>query len=190
MTENHNLKKTMGDYIKQIGAYGILITFFAIGLAIAGAFWSSTVADLNNQLNQNRTELKNKTDELNQTKNDYLTYKVLNEDNKTIKTNNPTSSPIETIKKNGEKIETVTINTEKSHSFFGGELTISLVATPFEGSPLRHKVIANISSPSGSVVKISNKDIGTVISYNGKTKFKITILEAETFSATFQVTFQ
>lgn len=177
-------KKTIGDYIKQIGAYGILITFFAIGFAIAGAFWSSTVSELNYQIGQTRIELNNRTDELNQVKTDYLSYKTINESMKQS-SNNPILQ--DTLIKNTTAIEVKRINTEKSYSFFSGELTISLIATPFEGNPLRHKVLANINSPNGVTRKVENEDIGMVIDYKGERTYQITILEAETFSATFQV---
>jgi hypothetical protein len=174
-------EKKLGDYIKQIGAYGILLTFFAIGLAIAGAFWSSTVSDLNSQIGRVRVELEKTTDELSQVKSDYLTYKTLTEAGENNL--NPVKIPIDSSSKD-QKVEIKTINTEKSEKFFGGNIIISLIATPFGGDPLRHKVLANISSPNGKVIKIESLDIGNVINYSGN---EITILSAETFSASFQV---
>ena len=182
--------RNVGDYIKQIGAYGILLTVFAIGVAVAGAIWSSTIADLNNQLGYSRIELKNSTEELDQVKSDYLTYKTLHEDNSVgspiSQPGNLPTRPLDTLSKPG-KTEIQTIDTEKSYTFFGGDLTISLIAVPFGGNPLRYTVVANISSPTGKVTKIDNQDIGSVFNYSGKKNYKITILEVETFSATFKV---
>jgi hypothetical protein len=47
--------------------------------------------------------------------------------------------------------------------------------------------LANISSPNGKVIKIESLDIGNVINYSGNENYEITILSAETFSASFQV---
>lgn len=189
MQENKSTK-SIGDHIKQISAYGILISSFAIGISIAGIFWSSTVTNLNSELSKERVELKNVTEELAQIKEDYLIYKTTKENGRNELTKYSSLPPLtDTIQRGQTRsaIETKTINTEKSYSFFSGELTISLIATPFEGDPLRHKVLANIASPKGKVILIDKEDIGTVINYTGKNNFEITILEVETFSATFQV---
>lgn len=91
-----------------------------------------------------------------------------------------------TISSDG-KIEVGKINNEKSHSFFNGDVTISLVAISFEGSPLRYRVLANVSSPNGEAIKIEKGDIGNVLKYKGKNTYQITLIKVDTFSATFQV---
>lgn len=178
--------KTIGDYIKQIAAYTFLISCFAIGIAVAGAFWSSTVSQLNNQLAESRAELNRSTEELTQLKSDYLSYKVNHVNSKeTVKESIPIQN--DTINKSVVKNEIASVDAGKSRTFFNGDLTISLVASNFGGDPLRYRVLANISSPSGKVVKIVNEDPGFMISYNNGIKFNITILEVEGYSAKFQV---
>ena len=190
MESDLKTNKNVGDYIKQVGAYGILLTVFAMGIALAGAIWSSTIANLNNQLGNSRIELKNSTEELDQVKSDYLTYKIMHEENSVgssiSQPSNLPTRPLDTLSK-PSKTEIKTIDTEKSYPFFGGDLTISLIAVPFGGNPLRYTVVANISSSTGNVTKIDNQDIGTVFNHSGKKNYTITILEVETFSATFQV---
>ncbi|MBK8112872.1 MAG: hypothetical protein IPK46_22525 [Saprospiraceae bacterium] len=98
-----------------------------------------------------------------------------------------TSSVVTEANKGQNMKEEHTISSETSYSFFSGDLTISLVGIAFEGDPLLHRVVANVSSPNGQVVKIDRLDIGNVITYKSKNTYKIIILSAETFSATFQV---
>lgn len=181
--------RSIPEYIKQIGAFGILLTSFTVGFAIATTFWSSSLSVLNSQLSVTRESYNKVNEELMQVKSDYLTYRSTT--NKVDSTVSKIDSKSKATHKDSlnvtNQIEVFSINTEFSKSFFNGDLIISLIATPFEGDPLRHKVLANISSPSGKVVKIEKEDIGNVITYTGKNTYKITILEAETFSAKFQV---
>lgn len=192
MSEQINTKrsKSFGEYIKQIGAFAILITSFALGLTIAGAFWSSAVSVLNSQLNIAREETNRATQELMQVKADYLTYRNnIKPDNRTILDTiqlTKTNQDDKTLKL-VSSVEEKSILVETSDSFFNGDVTISLIAIAFEGDPLRHKVLANISSTNGQVIKVDKQDIGSVVIYKTKNLYKITILSAETFSASFQV---
>ncbi len=185
------MKKSVGDYIKQVGAFGILIAVFAIGFSIATTFWSSSVSTLNGQLAIERNEKDKINQELSQVKSDYFEYRTLSNNKDT---GNNKVSQIDKIEKTGQMPfstgatnETKEIEVGKSYGFLGGELIISLIATPFEDNPLRHKVIANISSPKGRVLSIDRKDIGSVFLYKNIKEFEIHILESGTFSATFQV---
>ena len=185
-----NNGKSIGEHIKRVGAYGILVTVFGIGLALATVYWSSSVSVLNSQLSITREEANKATQELMQVKTEYLSYrnstqtidKLLSD---TVKL--PSASSTIEVEKPTSKVEERSISAENSYSFFGGDVTISLVAIAFEGDPLRHRVLANISSPNGQAAKFDRQDIGTVLTYKTKCTYKITILDAGTFSANFQV---
>jgi hypothetical protein len=185
-----NKGKGIGEHIKQVGAYGIIITAFGIGLAIASAYWSSSVSVLNSQLTITREEANRATQELMQVKTEYLSYRTLTQPSSKFVSDSiklpPTSSPSVT-EKSTNNVEEKYISAENSYSFFGGDVIISLIALAFEGDPLRHRVLANVSSPNGQVVKIDRQDIGTTLTYKAKSTYKITILYAGTFSASFRV---
>jgi hypothetical protein len=87
-------------------------------------------------------------------------------------------------KPNG-KVERVTLRSGQSGLLFGGALTISLVGVPFEGDPLRHKVIASIGSPGKENKTVEKADVGYATVYDG---FEVRVLAAETLTATFQGT--
>ena len=180
-------KKNVGEYIKQLGAYGIIITSFALGFAIAATFWSSSVSTLNSQLNITMEEKNKITQELMQVKSDYFIYRTSTQTKIDVLHETTTIPQTNEISNSNNQVEKGSIGRESSYSFFNGDVIISLIAIAFEGDPLRHKVLASVSSPNGQVVKIDKQDIGTVITYKTKNTYSITILSAETFSATFQV---
>lgn len=190
MTNNKN-KKSVSDYINQFGAYGVIITAFSLGFALSGTYWNSAITVLNSDLYTAREETNRVRQELLQVKSDYLTYRGATPNELSeINIDTPMSSTTSVDTKPTsftDLTEERSISTETSYSFFNGDLTISLVGLAFEGDPLRHRIVANISSPHGEVVKIDRKDIGNVITYKAKSIYKITILGAETFSAKFRV---
>jgi hypothetical protein len=130
-------KKTIGDHIKQIAAYSILITFLSLGLGIGATYWSSTVASLNFQLGQSRTELNKVTDELSQVKSEYLTYKISHEDKS--RNTNAKSSIADTanqvnVGSAASVVESKKIDTGKSAQFFDNDLTVSLISSSYEST--------------------------------------------------------
>jgi hypothetical protein len=177
-------EKTVGYYIKQVAAYGILITFFSIGLGLGSAFWSSTVSSLNQQIGQARIELTRTQDELAQVKANYFAYRTLHE--RATPASAPATDSTRVKQSSSPTTETKRIDAGKSAQFLG-DLLISVVGVDYTGTPLRYQVTANVSAARGKVEHIANKDIGSVLTYVGGQTYQITLLEAGTFSAVFKV---
>ena len=181
--------KTMRDYFMKMGSYGVLIAVFSIGFAIGSNKWSSSAALLNSLLTVEKEEKVQVQKELEQVKEEYSQYRNNHQ--------NDNDSNNDLIIKSQFSNDTTKlfipteynyISTGKSISFFDEDLIISLRATPFGGDPLRHRVFANINSITGESKKSDYLDIGDDLIYkNSKNTYKITILEASTFSAKFQV---
>jgi hypothetical protein len=173
--------RSIWDYIKAIGAFGILLSVFSFGFSLAGAWWSSTISNLNMELTNTRTLLNKTQEELSAVKQDYMEF--ISESDVPGFEMRDSISKADTTDGNISR----TIDLQKTESFFNDDLTISLVAIPFEGDPQRHMVVANITSEDGSVLELKNKDVGTSFEFGKKTKYQITITEIETFSATFAI---
>jgi len=76
----------------------------------------------------------------------------------------------------------------RSEGVFGGEVTISLVRTSYEGSPPRDKVLAIVSVDGYPPLTIDREDVGYVVVYEAQQRYQIRIVTAATSSAEFQVT--
>lgn len=197
------VRKGLGDYIRQVGAYGIILTVFSLGVGLCSVFWSSTVSSLNQQITQSRNELNKATSELEKVKADYFAYRTLHgiippSDNESIVSKaKPSldsihgkigSVPEVNVVPAPPAIDTKRIDAGKSAQFFN-DLTISLVSTNYSGES-SYLVTANVSSENGNVEKMNGREVGGILDYAGKEKYRIIILEASTFSAVFKVTIQ
>lgn len=180
MTTEKKSSRSVWDYIKAIGAFGILLSVFSFGFSLAGAWWASTISTLNHELSATRTELNSVQQELDAVKQDYQEY--IN-DNDVIDVGDTLHSKDSVVGTITQKIEV-----QGTESFFNNEVSISLVAIPFQGDPERHMVVANVISSDGSALEIKDKDVGASVEFGKTKKYRITITEIETFSATFMVT--
>lgn len=181
MTTGTKSNRTIWDYIKAIGAFGILLSVFSFGFSLAGAWWSSTISNLNMELTNTRTQLNKTQEELAAVKQDYMEF--ITESDEPGFEMRDSIAQADTVDGNISR----TIDLQRTESFFNGDLSISLVAIPFEGDPERHMVVANITGSDGSVLELKNKDVGTSFEFGKNTKYQITITEIETFSATFAI---
>jgi ribosomal protein L29 len=190
------LPRGIGDHIKAVGAYSILLGFLAIGATIATIFWSSSNANLQTDLRRAQEALTEARSELSQIKSEYAQYRG---QTKTKQANNqdssipPTTKPSPTIQSPSsitveETQQEITVEEGKTVSLFSGDILISLVQTSFEGSPLSQKVFATVGSPNYPNLKIERQDVGYSVTYKGKAKYEIRIIAADTFSAKFLVT--
>lgn len=82
------------------------------------------------------------------------------------------------------RFEERTIQTQKTEPFFDGHLEITLIATDFSGSPLRHKVFANVLIPGSEPFEIRDADPGSAFIVGD---FQIVIVNTGGLSATFKV---
>lgn len=175
-------KKKNTEFIKWL--IGITIALVAVIIA-----WLQYNKDENNKLSEDVSQVKSDSFS---NDNNFSKKETMNPDTIRGYVNSKKNDSIIPINDNSiipKNIrQTKSIDDGNSENFFDDELIISLIATAFEGDPLRHTVIANISSPGMKVININHKDIGYAIPYKGKHNYIITILAANTFDATFQVT--
>lgn len=87
-------------------------------------------------------------------------------------------------KDNTLRFEERTIQTQNTEPFFDGHLEITLIATDFSGSPLRHKVFANVLIPGSEPFEIRDADPGSAFIVGD---FQIVIVNTGGLSATFKV---
>lgn len=187
------LSRSIGDHIKAVGAYSILLGFLAIGATIATIFWSSSNANLQTDLRRAQEALTEARSELSQIKSEYAQYRgqTKQADNQDRVT--PPETKASPIAKSPSSItveesqQQITVEEGKTASLFGGDILISLVQTSFEGTPLSQKVFATIGSPNYSNLKIERQDVGYSVIYKGRAKYEIRITGADTFSAKFLV---
>lgn len=82
------------------------------------------------------------------------------------------------------RFEERTIQIQNTKPFFDGNLEITLIATNFSGSPLRHKVFANVLIPGSKPFEIRDADPGSAFIVGD---FQIVIVNTGGLSATFKV---
>ena len=68
---------------------------------------------------------------------------------------------------------------------FDGDIAISLIGTEYEGTPLRHKVIASLGGAGKESKSLSMVDVGFATVYAG---YEVLVLSSGTGTATFLVT--
>lgn len=181
MTNVTKSNRSVWDYIKAIGAFGILLSVFSFGFSLAGAWWSSTISNLNQEIATARAQLNTTESELAAVKRDYLNY--ISESAPIVEARRDSISNADTT----DGLVTQTVDLQSTENFFDGELSISLVAIPFQGDPERYMVSANITGSDGSVLELKDEDVGTSVEFGKKERYLITITEIETFSATFTI---
>ena len=76
------------------------------------------------------------------------------------------------------------IQTQNTERFFGGDLVITLIATSYSGTPLRHKVLANVLIPGTAPLEIRDADPGSAFKLG---EYQIVIVQSGTLSASFKV---
>jgi|GEM_PF-6676936 len=186
-------RKGVGDHIRAVGAYSILLGFLALGVTIATIFWSSSNANLQTDLRRSNENFARATAELSEVKSEYAQYRAQHSKlpEQTAAAPVDKSAPIAEDHGQGESQQQITliVPTENTRSAFDGDLVISVPDTPFVGDPPRHKVIATIGSPGEQSVKIEREDVGYDLMYMSKgIRYSVRIAAAGTFSATFLVT--
>ncbi|WP_440491500.1 hypothetical protein [Serratia nevei] len=82
------------------------------------------------------------------------------------------------------KSQQLTIDTQSTGVFFNGEIEITLIATNFTGTPLRHQVLANVLIPGAKPLEIRNADPGSAFIFKD---YQIVITAAGTYTATFKI---
>jgi hypothetical protein len=181
MNKEKQNSRSIWDYIKAIGAFGILLSVFSFGFSLAGAWWSSTISNLNQEIAVTRLQLSKSESELAAVKRDYMEFMSENKD--AVDEYRDSLADQDTA----SAILTRTIELQSTETFFDGDVSISLVAIPFEGDPERHMVLANVTGADGSSAEIKDQDAGYSFDFGKQTKYLITITEVETFSATFTI---
>lgn len=202
MTENKNIvsDKTsttkpfhgFANKLKDLGAFAFLITVFMAGVGLSSLNWSSSYTLLQNDLRHSQEDLTRTGMELAQVKSEYAVFREksmsFNNSNQEKGLNlNLSETKLDSSIQNKRTFESISLGTENTGYLFNREIFISLVATTFEGDPLRHKVIATVGSPGYETIKIDRKDVGYVVRYKANDIYEILVTEANTFSAEFQV---
>lgn len=196
MSDPDNAKSShnFGSYLRGFGAFAFLITIFMAGFGIASTSWSSSNSTLQIDLRHSQEELSKSTQELAQVKSEYAVFRqksTSGENNVQTKVLTPQKASEPTApgeQATGQTSEILNIGTEKTGYAFNGAISVSLAATPFEGDPLRHKVLATVSSAGSPSFTIDRKDVGFVTTYKAKETYEILVAAADTFSAQFRVT--
>ena len=80
--------------------------------------------------------------------------------------------------------EELFLSTQKTGLLFNGAIQITLIATHYTGSPLRHQVLANVLIPGEAPFEIRNADPGSAFTVG---RFQVLISESGTYSASFKV---
>ncbi len=192
-SQNKNDRTNFGSYLRGIGAFAFLVTIFMAGFGISSANWSSSNATLQNDLRHTQEDLSKARQELSDVKSEYAVFREKNASAaSTLVAKDSSTEKSSVVKAPGDftsvqTAETVTVGTEKTGYAFDNTISISLAATPFEGDPLRHKVIATIGSSGLPSLTIDRKDVGYTTTYKAKDSYEILVTAADTFSAQFRV---
>ena len=101
------------------------------------------------------------------------------------KSDTPASGSIVSKPKAEISPERISLQNGHSGEAYNGQLTLSLVGTPFEGNPLRYKVVATVGGPGKANQTLDKVDVGFAVQFDG---YEVRVLSVEPFSATFLVT--
>jgi hypothetical protein len=91
---------------------------------------------------------------------------------------------IASVPKATPNVEKVSLQRGQSAEVFAGQLNIALITIPFEGEPLRHRVVASIGSVGKETKTLDKVDVGYALKYGD---YEVRVLSAETFTVVFQV---
>ena len=83
--------------------------------------------------------------------------------------------------------EVANVKRGDTERLFGGNLSISLISTSYDGYPRRDQIFATVGSPGYPNLEIEGKEVGDVIVYNGTDTFEIRITKTGTFASEFTV---
>jgi hypothetical protein len=157
---------------------------FMAGFGVAAAIWSSSMSPIQADLTRAREERDRLTLELEQVKTEYAQYRARPAQS------NPAGevhSAPETAEKEATS-ERLTIGHDSTATAFGGDLFISVHATPFEGTPLRHTVVGTVGSSGVPSIAIDHKPVGYALTIKGAKRYEVRIVQVDTFTATFLAT--
>ena len=187
--------------LEILGSFGILVTCFALGIAVESRISSTAITVLQDNLGRTREERNQATAELAQVKAEYAQYRSgtpsrVEVPEKPGSGDKPQTRPLPLEKpKTGvlalpekESSEELTVFPGRTGSFFGGDVRISLVGISHGGDPPRYKATATVSSPGFPSLKIEREDNGYSKVYNAKNPYYITIVEVDSYSVSFAVT--
>lgn len=197
---------SFGEHVKSKAAYAFLATLFMAGFGVGAAIWSSSLAPIQLELTRTREDFRQVQAELNIVKSEYAQYRGQNREPREVD-----AASIPVTKSEGDRSradaeqkskqqtnvqsnlslrsEDVRVSTGSTGEVFSGDVLVSLIATPFGGSPLRHTVMASASSPGYTAVQFNNKDVGEAAIITTKSgKYEVRIIDAGTFEAKFRVT--
>lgn len=176
--------------LRDIGlGAGLIVVGVTIASTFWGAFWTSTYSRLRDDLNRTQAQLLNVQSE-------YAAYRGRNPESRT-QSAAPVPPPSQTQALTGGTpaagssqtgSEDKRIEAGSTQTFFGEDLSISVVGMSFEGNPLRDKVTAILGSPGLPNQNLDRQDVGYVVRYKGRGTFEIRIVAADTFGAEFRVT--
>ena len=176
---------------EALGAIGVALTALLVGYTISSGQWEANLKSLESK----NTVLEEKLEAANASITDLKIQlsKALfeNTDSKPqgmsvdvqemdLSVETPTPS-VETSRI--EPIEVV-VSEGSSANLFDGGLFVSVVATAYEGDPMRHNVTVKIGAPGQEGLEIDRKDVGYSVIYQG---YEVRILAVGTLSATFLV---
>ena len=191
---NSSSPHTFRTLLKAIGAFAFLVTVFMAGFAISSSYWASSNAALQSDLRHAQEGLSNAKQELADVKSEYAIFRQksgFSESGapvKEVRDTKPARTDLTLDSQNGRASETISVGTEHTAYAFNGQIFVALAATPFEGDPLRHKVIATVGSPGFPSITLARKDVGFSTTYKAKDNFEVMVTAASTFSAEFRVT--
>ena len=83
--------------------------------------------------------------------------------------------------------EVTNVKKGDTERLFGGNLSISLISTSYDGYPRREQIFVTVGSPGYPNLEIEGKEVGDVIIYNGTDTFEIRITKAGLLTSEFTV---
>jgi hypothetical protein len=163
--------------LKELTPYGLLIASFMAGFTIGTQMYS--------------TSLRNSEGEVARIKGEFAEYRAQHPPKSGEGENNLATHPVppstsqQTISKMSEDQGIIMVEVGKFGSIFGTDLLISFIEIPYSRD--RFKVTATFASPGSEPLKVQGVEVGSKITYNGKDKYEVQILEANSFSVKFLI---
>lgn len=191
--------------IKDLAPLGILIAVFMMGFGLSSFQVNHDLRRKDEQIAQKERELRARDEENRRTLAELQQARLslaLREPGSTriseppspggqrsvTPNTKPAAGPPTNIQPNGHS-EDMSLQVGKSASAFNGDIVISLVAVPFGGDPLRHRIVANVGSPGRPTVNLNTVEVGHAVTFQtAQFPYEIRVTGADTLSGQFLVT--
>jgi hypothetical protein len=178
----------LGHFIRQAGAYSILLTCLALGVTVSAIVFSASNTRM-------QTELRRAQDDLEKARQENETLKIdlarrgtpsLGVDQGGSSTQRIPDVSLPKTTNELHEIEAV-IETGRTVSLFGNSLRFTLLGTQFQSNPSRYVVTVSAVSPGQAVMTAQQVEVGSIIRYPATKGFDIQVLSGDALSARFLI---